>query len=645
MDAERWRADERGLREAVRSTRRRSAESDPPAVATTASPLVSVIVVCWNSADVLGDCLDRLLAQDYANYETIVVDDGSQDHTLAVAERRTAPDVELKIVRSPRNRGCPAARNLGLEHAQGEIVAFIDADGFAAPSWLRELVAVFDPDEAVGGAASTVFFADNPLVLNGAGGVVNRQGWAADLSMNESCERAELASEALYPMGCGMAVRRSALERVGPFDDRMLNYYDDVDYGIRLWRAGYRVVVAQDAWIDHGFGEAGGDSSRKQLLCERHRMRVVLKHAPTSSLGRWAVHEARAIAHAVHSRRLQKLRAIAWNVRQLPNTLVERRRLHHAARVPDRLIDPSWGDGFPAGVPPRLAPQPQRAGPSVDMADPSSEGQLLYGWFSAEHLDGNSYRWAGVQAAALVTLRAPAERLCLRFAHVPVDVGGVDVSVRRLGSLEPLVPAWATHLSWQYIERSVENHPLALPAGDYEVVFSAPRGWSDPPRETRSLGFALASMSFEDSYEIASGGLDMASPDVEDQLLSGWFEAEADAGRRYRWAAAHAGASVRLAEPARSARLEFRFPPGPTGGAIISVRPVDSREVIWSTRLEWRAGDWEQERVALRLSPGEYVVTFDAEGLWSNPSQRDPELPPENRTLGFAVSSLAFGST
>ena len=44
-----------------------------------------------------------------------------------------------------------------------------------------------------------------------------------------------------------MAVRRSALERVGPFDDRMLNYYDDVDYGTRLWRAGYRVVVAADA--------------------------------------------------------------------------------------------------------------------------------------------------------------------------------------------------------------------------------------------------------------------------------------------------------------------------------------------------------------------------------------------------------------
>jgi GT2 family glycosyltransferase len=638
MDAERWRADERDLREAVRSARRPSEGSTRPTPAGAPTPLVSVIVVCWNSAEVLGGCLDCLLAQDYANYEIVVVDDGSQDDTLAVAQHRASADRDLKIVRSSHNRGCPAARNLGLEHARGEIVAFIDADGFAAASWLRELVAAFNEDGQVGAVASTVFFADNPLVLNGAGGIVNRQGWAADLSMNESYERAELASEALYQMGCGMAIRRPALQQVGSFDDRMLNYYDDVDYGIRLWRSGYRVVVAQNAWIDHGFGKSGGDSSRKRLLCERHRMRVVLKHTPVRSLGRWAVHEARAITGGVAPHRWQKLRAIVWNACHLPSTLAGRRQMRHAAAVPDRLLDPSWGDGFPPGVPPRLTPKPQSAGSTVDMADPNSEEQLLYGWFSAEHVGGHSYRWAGVQAAALVGLRAPVKRLRLRFAHVPVDMGGVDVSVRRLGALEALTPVWGAHLSWQYIERSVENHPLALPAGDYEVLFSAPHGWSDPPRETRSLGFALAAMSFEESYEIASGGLDMASPDVEEQLLSGWFEAEQSAERSYRWAAARAAAVVRLTEDASSAFLRYRFPPGPSGDVIVSVRPVDSQDVLWSTRLAWQ----EEEQLALQLSAGDYVVAFEAEGTWSNPDQGEPRLPPENRALGFAVSSLSF---
>ncbi len=641
MDAQRWTAEQRSLREAVRSQRRSSDGPSPVAPSPAAPPLASVIVVCWNSADVLGHCLEQLQAQDYANYEVVVVDDGSQDDTLQVAERASTHG-ELTIVRSPRNRGCPHARNLGLAHATGEIVAFIDADGFAAPSWLRHLVAAFAADETIGGVASTVFFAANPLVINGAGGTVNRQGWAADLSMNESYERAELASEALYPMGCGMAVRRSAVERVGPFDDRMLNYYDDVDYGMRLWRAGYRVIVAEEAWVDHDFGHSGGSSTRKQLLCERHRIRVVLKHASLRSLGRWALHEAGAIAGAAMSRRCLKLRAIGWNACHLPSVLSSRRHLHAAPRPPVRLIDPSWGDAFPVGVPLRGTPRPGSASNVVDMADPHSKDQLLYGWFTAEQIDGRSYRWAGIQAAALIRLQVPARRLSLHYAHVPVDVGGVELSIRRLDSSEPLLGVWSTHLAWQYIERSVENRPLRLPAGDYEVLFSAPRGWTDPPRETRSLSFALADMSFEEAYEIDCGGLNMASARVEEQLLSGWFQHEHESDRSYRWATGHAAVIVRLAKETSSVHLSYRLPPGSIEGLTLSVREGSSEDVLWSTRIAWHDQDWHEDSFPLRLAAGDYVVAFDAEQTWSNPCGRDPAFGTEERSLGFVLSSLSF---
>ncbi|MGA2320241.1 MAG: glycosyltransferase family 2 protein [Solirubrobacteraceae bacterium] len=643
MDAEQWRAQQRNVRELLRA-RHGPPEEPGRAAAREALPLASVIVVCWNAAEVLRRCLDQLFAQDYPNYELIVVDDGSNDDTLEVAERALARG-EMTLVRSPRNRGCPHARNLGLREAKGEIIAFIDADGFAAPGWLSRIVEAFDADERIGGVASTVFFEANPLVINGAGGTVNRQGWAADLSMNESYERAHIASEALYPMGCGMALRRSVIERVGPFDDRMLNYYDDVDYGMRLWRAGYRVVVAPDAWIDHGFGRADGDSSQKQMLCERHRMRVVLKHASARTLARWAAHEARAIREAPAPRRAVKLRAMAWNARHLPSVLASRWRLRRAPRSPGRLIDPSWGDGFPAGVPSLLTPHPESAGSSIDMADPGSEGQLLYGWFPLEHVDGRSYRWAGVQAALLIRLEAPARRLRFDYAHVPADMGGVDVSLRRPGSLDPLAPIWTARLSWQYIERSVENHPLALAGGDYEVVFSAREPWSDPPREIRSLGFALAGLSFEESFEIASGGLDMASPEVEEQLVSGWFEAEQSADRSYRWATGHAAAVVRLAESASTARLSYCLPPGPIGGLKVTVCPLDQRRPVWSTSIAWLDAAWHEESFPLRLAGGDYLVSFDAETAWSNPGGEDPAFWAENRSLGIALSSLSFGGS
>jgi GT2 family glycosyltransferase len=639
MDAQRWREQQRWTREQLRARRpgREVVARDEQ------SPRVSVIVVCWNSAGTLGRCLDQLFAQDYRDYEVIVVDDGSDDDTLAVAERRVAHG-NLEIVRSRRNRGCPHARNLGLARARGELVAFVDADGFAAPDWLSEIVKAFAGDATVGGVASAVFYDHAPLVINGAGGMVNRQGWAADLSMNEPYERAQIASEALYPMGCGMALRRCALEDVGPFDGSMLNYYDDVDYGMRLWRAGYRVVVAPDAWIDHGGGARGGDSPRKRLLCERHRMRVALKHTPARALGSWALHEVSAFRQAPASARTRKLRALWWNALRLPGVIASRWYMRRSAPAPARLIDRSWGDGFPAGVPPLLSPRPEQAGPRVDMADARSEWQLSYGWFPTEQVDGRSYRWAGVQAAALVSLQAPAKRLRLDYAHVPVDIGGVDVRIRRLDSSQALATVWGARLAWQYIARSVENHPIALEAGDYEMVFAVGDGWLEPPLNTRSLSLALASMSFEESFELGDGGLDMASPAVEEQLVSGWFEAEGSAERSYRWATGHAAAVVRVAERASGARVSYCLPPAPIGGLKLTICALEGGEPVWSARIPWADADWHEQDFAMELAAGDYLVHFDADASWSNPKGEDLKLWPENRSLGFALSSLSFGS-
>jgi GT2 family glycosyltransferase len=634
MDAEHWRDDQRRLREALRQ-RRGSAQASNP----RARPLASVIVVAWNAADVLGRCLDCLFAQDYANREIVVVDDGSDDDTVAVAEGALTRG-SLTLVRGDGNRGCPAARNLGLRHAGGEIIAFVDADGFADPRWLTEIVAAFGDDPTIGGVASTVFYDDNPMVVNGAGGTVNRQGWAADLAMNQSYEATQLATEALYPMGCGMAIRRAALEQIGPFDDRILNYYDDVDYGTRLWRAGYRVVVAADAWVDHA--AAGGDSARKRLLCERHRMRVVLKNAPARSLARWAAFELRSLRAAPHPVRMQKLRAMAWNVGNVTSLIANRRRLRRAPRAPETLLAQSWGDGFPAGVPPRLSPAPERAGAVVEIGDAVQEGQLLHGWFPVERVGPRSYRWAAPHSAVLVSLDHAAARLRLDYAHVPSDIGGVELAIRPVGSPEPLASAWTARLSWQYIARSIENHPIDLPPGDYEVVFRVAEGWLELPRRTRTLAFALASMSFAERFELVPGGLEMAAPEVERQLVSGWFEAEQAPGWSYRWGSGHAAAVVRLADASDGVRLRYRMAPGPSGDVGVSLTPLGQRQAVASWAIAWRPGEWRDESFATKLDPGDYLVSFDVPRTWSNPEGEEPDLPPENRALGLALAELKF---
>jgi hypothetical protein len=277
------------------------------------------------------------------------------------------------------------------------------------------------------------------------------------------------------------------------------------------------------------------------------------------------------------------------------------------------------------------------------MADAEVDERLPYGWFPKEMIHGRGYRWAGTQAAALIHLSAPARRMRLEYAHVPVDTGGVELSIRRLGQASPLSPVWSTRLRWQYIERCIENHPTFLPAGDYEVVFRSRHAWSDPPFETRPLGFALALMSFHESSPVGRAEVNMASNGVEDQLVSGWFETEDSPDGPYRWAGRRAAAVVRLQHDADAVRISYCLPPAPNGGLTVTVRPLGSSHEAWSTRIPWTDASWHDDSFPAELGAGEYLVSFDAESTWSNPGRFDRSFSAENRSLGFAMSRLSFG--
>src|SRR5512139_1195824 len=95
------------------------------------TPFVSVIVLNFNGAAILPRCLDHLLAQTYERREILVVDNASSDGSDAVLADYAARGV--RVVASPANLGCPGGRNLGLEAARGDVVAFMDNDGYADP--------------------------------------------------------------------------------------------------------------------------------------------------------------------------------------------------------------------------------------------------------------------------------------------------------------------------------------------------------------------------------------------------------------------------------------------------------------------------------------------------------------------------------
>lgn len=108
--------------------------------------LVSVVIPTYNRAELLYSCLRSVRQQRYANWEILVVDDGSTDNTKQLVQEMH--DARVKYLEQP-NRGAASARNLGARVAVGDYLIFLDSDDVAEPGWLSELTAAVRRDEDV----------------------------------------------------------------------------------------------------------------------------------------------------------------------------------------------------------------------------------------------------------------------------------------------------------------------------------------------------------------------------------------------------------------------------------------------------------------------------------------------------------------
>lgn len=103
---------------------------------------VSIIIPCYNQANYLPEALDSVFAQTYANWECIIINDGSSDNTDIVAQHYLMQDNRFKYIKQS-NKGPAAARNAGIEYSCGEFILPLDADDLIEPSYLERALKVF----------------------------------------------------------------------------------------------------------------------------------------------------------------------------------------------------------------------------------------------------------------------------------------------------------------------------------------------------------------------------------------------------------------------------------------------------------------------------------------------------------------------
>lgn len=303
--------------------------------------LVSIIVVNWNRAKFLKDCLSTLSRQSYANREIILVDNGSSDESIPVVKENFPA---VKIVGLAENRGFTGGNAAGLKVASGEFIALVNNDARTEPGWLETLLQPMLADPSVGICASKLVI-DGTRAIDSAGNGLTTGGVGFNRGLG--MDRKHFSISELIFGACGAAAlyRRSMLDEIGFFDDEFFLYDEDMDLSFRAQLAGWKCRYVADA-VAHHKGNATSErlSDLHVYYHTRNLEFVWIKNMPAELMIRFLHHkliqELAAFGYIClrHGRWKPFLRAKRDAVRMLPSMLKKRREVRRLRKVSNRYV-------------------------------------------------------------------------------------------------------------------------------------------------------------------------------------------------------------------------------------------------------------------------------------------------------------------
>ncbi len=224
------------------------------------SSRISVIIPAYNAARCLRRAIDSVLQQDYRGFELIVVDDGSTDETALIADSYGR---RLRLIRKS-NGGLSSARNAGIKHAQGEYIAFLDADDWWLPSKLKLQAELMDNQPEL------VFCSTTTEVHSPEGGLI--QLWRCGTVGTTALEEIFRVNAFVAGSGSAVMAKKTALLKAGGFDET-LRSLEDIDMWMRL------AAIGAYACIDTPLTaiEKHPDSMSGDLKVMRHSAIRVMK--------------------------------------------------------------------------------------------------------------------------------------------------------------------------------------------------------------------------------------------------------------------------------------------------------------------------------------------------------------------------------
>lgn len=238
---------------------------------------ISVIIPVYNDITGIRDTLHSLLKIDYLDdrHEIIVVDNGSTDRTKVVAEDIATDYKHVRVLLENDIQGSYAARNKGIQHATGDILAFIDADMTVEKSWLSDLESVFIETNAdYIGCNVELYFPEDKKTIIGEYNLALGFAVCVDIRKQQ------------FAPTCCLAIRKTVINDVGPFHSDLVSG-GDREFGQRVAAAGYTQHFAEDIVMRHPVRTKPLQIAKKAVRVGKGQEQIYHRYSKTAESRPW----------------------------------------------------------------------------------------------------------------------------------------------------------------------------------------------------------------------------------------------------------------------------------------------------------------------------------------------------------------------
>ena len=240
-------------------------------------PLVSVVTVNYNQSAVTCQMLESLYASGFPNMEVLVVDNASPSDTPEVIKEKFP---QVIFIQSNKNLGFAGGNNLAIRQAKGEFIYLLNNDTIIPENHIHILVNAFSEDHATGVVCPKIKLYDDPNIILFAGftplssiTVRNKIIGFSEKDQGQYDQRKQSA----YAHGAAMMLKREVMEKAGIMNEDYFLYYEELDWSIRIRKAGYSIDYIPDTFVLHKESlTTGKNGPLKSYYMNRNRVLFIL---------------------------------------------------------------------------------------------------------------------------------------------------------------------------------------------------------------------------------------------------------------------------------------------------------------------------------------------------------------------------------